>query len=296
MSVDIITDRPHARTRVVDARTWLASFAIATIFGLGVAMQRWFAYRGPNKPPSFWDPRYVQTQLIPWYAWAVIAPLLMLLLDRLPWGELRAWRRAALYSGIAALAIVAQAMVAGFALGWWWSFPSLIPMDPAWHVADELRNRSTLSLLIVWLIAATYHARVRATVASTSPVPTAPPPPLTIPAVAAEKALAPGPLALRGADRVWFVEPSDIDWIEADGDYVVVHVGATRHRVREPISSIERRIPAAQLVRVSRSAIVNLSAIREMQRWFRGNFVIILRDGTRVITGAKYRDQLTRRI
>src|SRR5690349_16698607 len=169
----MVTDHPHARARIVGASTWLASFAIATVFGLGVAFQRWFAYRGPNKPPSFWDARYVQPQLIPWYAWAVIAPLLMLLLDRLPWGELRAWRRAALYLGLGALAITAQAMVTGLALGWWWSFPNPIPMDPAWHIADELRNRSALSLLIVWLIAATYHARVRATSATAPQAPAA---------------------------------------------------------------------------------------------------------------------------
>ena len=292
----MVTEHSHERARVVGASTWLASFAIATVFGLGVAFQRWFAYRGPNKPPSFWDARFVQPQLIPWYAWALIAPLLMLLLDRLPWGELRTWRRAALYAGVGALAIAAQAMIAGFALGWWWSFPNIIPMDPAWHIADELRTRSALSLLIVWLIAATYHARVRAASVMAPPTPAAPPPPSNTSTAVETPAVPQGPLALRGADRVWFVEPSDIDWIEADGDYVVVYVGATRHRVREPISSIERRVSPTQLVRVSRSAIVNLSAIREMQRWFRGNFVIILRDGTRVITGAKYRDRLTRRI
>ena len=305
----MVTDLSRERTRVVNASTWLASFAIATVFGLGVAVQRWYAYRGPNKPPSFWDARYIQPQLIPWYAWAVLAPLLMLLFHRLPWGELRAWRRAALYLGVGVLAIVTQAMITGLALGWWWSFPSLIPMDPGWHVADELRNRTTLSLLIVWLIVATYHARVRATAAVvTPPESLSPLPPLAAPAP--EPAAPPtqtstavetptilqGPLTLRGADRVWFVDPSDIDWIEADGDYVIVYVGATRHRVREPISSIERRVPAGQLVRVSRSAIVNLTAVREMQRWFRGNFVIILRDGTRVITGAKYRHRLIRRV
>jgi hypothetical protein len=294
----MLTDSTRERARIVDARTWLASFAIATILGLAVAFQRWNVYRGPNKPPSFWDPRYVQPQLIPWYAWAVIAPLLMLLLHRFPWGELRAWRRAALYAAVGALAIITQAMLTGLALGWWWSFPNLIPMDPAWHVADELRSRSTLSLLIVWLIAATYHVRARATAATTPPAsPSLAPPAPPAPDIAVDTPAVPqGPLALHGADRVWFVEPSDIDWIEADGDYVIVHVGATRHRVREAISSIERRVSPAQLVRVSRSAIVNLSAVREMQRWFRGNFVIILRDGTRVTTGAKYRDRLIRRI
>src|SRR6185503_5933558 len=79
----------HERSRVVGASTWLASFAIATMLGLGVALQRWYAYRGPNKPPAFWDANYIQPQLIPWYAWALIAPLLMLLVHRLPWGALR---------------------------------------------------------------------------------------------------------------------------------------------------------------------------------------------------------------
>jgi len=292
-----VTDRTRERPRVVDATTWLASFAIATILGLGVALQRWYAYRGPNKPPSFWDARNIEPQLIPWYAWAAIAPLLMLLLDRLPWGELRAWRRAALYAAVGVLAIGVQATITGLALGWWWSFPSLIPLDPTWHIADQLRTRTTLSLLIVWLIAATYHVRVRATAAAAAPTQPglAAPPPQSIPPVTVP-AVPQGPLALRGADSVWFVESSDIDWIEADGDYVIVHVGTTRHRIRETISSMERRVPQGQLVRVSRSAIVNLSAVREMQRWFRGNFVIILRDGTRITTGARYRDRLIRRI
>ena len=281
------------RPRVVDATTWLASFAIATMLGLGVALQRWYTYRGPNKPPSFWDARNIQPQLIPWYAWALLAPLLMLLFARLPWGELRAWRRAGLYAAVGVVAIGAQATITGLALGWWWSFPNLIPMDPAWHIAYELRTRTTVSLLIVWLIAATYHARARAT--ATTPPALDAPPPQPIPSVATPAVLQ-GPLTLRGADRVWFVDPADIDWIEADGDYLIVHVGTTQHRIRETISSMERRVPPEQLVRVSRSAIVNLSAIREMQRWFRGNFVIILRDGTRVTTGARYRDRLTRRI
>ena len=161
---------------MVDATTWLASFAIATMLGLGVALQRWYAYRGPDKPPSFWDARNIQPQLIPWYAWAAIAPLLMLLFHRLPWGELRPLRRAALYAAVGVLAIGAQATITGLALGWWWAFPKLIPMDPAWHIADQLRTRTTVSLLIVWLIAATYHARVRATPTATPPTPPAVPP------------------------------------------------------------------------------------------------------------------------
>ncbi len=292
----------HQRPRFVGARTWLACFVIATVLGIGVALQRWSAYHGPNKP-AFWNAEVIQPQLIPWYAWAAIAPLIMIALDRLPWGELRAWRRAALYVVLAILAISLHAAITGLALGWWWSFPSPIPVAPAWHIADQLRNRTTLSLLVVWLIAATYHARARASAlpaAQQLQLPPVPPVP-AVPAVPAVPTSQPsavrnGPLALRAADRVWFVDPADIDWIEADGDYVIVHAATAHHRIRETVSSIERRVPSELLVRVSRSAIVNLSAVREMQRWFRGNFVIILRDGTRLTTGARYRDRIVRRI
>ena len=158
---------PADRRRTIGPHTWLASFAIATVFGLVVALQRWYGNTGPNKPPSFWDARVIQPQLIPWYAWAAIAPLLMLVLDRLPLRELRAWRRAALYAALAIVAIVVQATLAGFALGWWWSFPSPVPVNPAWHIAFELRNRIAVSALIVWLITATYHATVRASRSAT---------------------------------------------------------------------------------------------------------------------------------
>jgi two-component system LytT family response regulator len=99
---------------------------------------------------------------------------------------------------------------------------------------------------------------------------------------------------LRTGDRIAFVDPADIVWIEADGDYVIVHVGTAKHRIRETISALEQALSPEQFVRVSRSAIVNLSSVREMQRWFRGNFVVVLRDGTRVTTGARYRDRIAR--
>jgi hypothetical protein len=297
---------PAERQRTVRAQTWVASFAIATLVGLGFALQRWYAFNGPDKPPSFWDARVIPPQLIPWFAWGAIAPLLMIALDRLPWRAMPAWRRVALYAALALVAIVVQATLTGLALGWWWSFPNPIPRDPSWHIADQLRNRTTVSLLIVWLITAMYHASVRASrapVAETTPLAAAPvgiaapPAPPPAPAMPAPVQASPtGPMALRTADRIWFVDPRTIDWIEADGDYVVVHVGTASHRIRETISSIEQRVPADLLVRVSRSAIVNLSSVREMQRWFRGNFIVILRDGTRVTTGARYRDRLIRRI
>lgn len=276
-------DGAASRSHALHATTWVACFGIATVLGLLAALQRWVAYRGTDWA-SFWDSRFIQPQLIPWYAWAVLAPVVMLALERPPVGDTRRWRRVAFYLGIAVVAILAHAVVTGFALGWWWSFPSLIPTDPGWHIADQLSTRASVSLLVVWLIVATWFARSRAVAAPSIPGP-APPAAAVVP---------PGPLALRTADRIAFVDPADIDWIEADGDYVIVHARAATHRIRETITAMETAVSPDQFVRVSRSAIVNVGSVREMQRWFRGNFVFVLRDGTRVTTGARYRDRLAR--
>jgi hypothetical protein len=267
----------------------------ASLLGVTLAWQRWMAWRSAEKP-SFWSAEYLQPAMIPWYAWALIAPILVLVLDQVASAEMTRRRRVASYAGLAFLTIALHTVVASFALGWWWSFPNPIPMDPVWHIMDQLRNRATMSVLVVWVIAATYLATRRTS--------TAPP----IVAIAgpgdtlqssdpdpSPVALA-GPIALKAADRVWFVDPTQIAWVEADGDYVVVHAAQKQLRIREPISALEQRLPLGEFVRVSRSAIVNLSAIREVQRWFRGNFVVILRDRTKVTTGARYRDRLTGRI
>lgn len=280
--------------RSVTAQTWLVCVGGASLLGITLAWQRWIAWRWPDKP-SFWSAEYLPPAMIPWYVWALIAPILVLLLDQVASTAMTTRQRLARYAGLAVLAIALHTVVASFALGWWWAFPNPIPVDPGWHIMDQLRNRAMLSVLVVWIIAATYLATRRA--ATTPPLAAAPGPYAAPPSARRDPpSTASGPITLKGADRVWFVDPQDIAWVEAQGDYVVVHTARQAYRTREPISAIEQRLPAAGFVRISRSAIVNLSAIREVQRWFRGNFVVILRDGTRVTTGARYRDRLAGRI
>jgi two-component system LytT family response regulator len=60
--------------------------------------------------------------------------------------------------------------------------------------------------------------------------------------------------------------------------------------VRESMQSLEVRLERATFRRVHRSAIVNSRQIREVQPWFRGDYVIILRRGARVVSGRTYRD------
>ncbi len=89
-------------------------------------------------------------------------------------------------------------------------------------------------------------------------------------------------LAVRTGDRVRFIRTEDIDWIEASGNYVVVHAGAERHTLRETLGSLEARLSPACFQRLSRSAVANIDRIREIQPLARGEPVAILHGGARI--------------
>jgi two-component system LytT family response regulator len=65
-------------------------------------------------------------------------------------------------------------------------------------------------------------------------------------------------ITVRDRNRVRFVKTSEIDWIEASGNYVVLHSGKENHVVRETLAAFEQQLSPKEFVRVSRSAIVNL--------------------------------------
>jgi two-component system, LytTR family, response regulator len=99
-------------------------------------------------------------------------------------------------------------------------------------------------------------------------------------------------LVIRDAGRVFFLGLSEIDWIEAAGNYVRVHAGKQAHLVRHTISGMLAKVPASEFLRVSRSAIVNLKRVREVQPLFNGCFVFILQSGVRVESSRRYRRQI----
>ena len=101
-------------------------------------------------------------------------------------------------------------------------------------------------------------------------------------------------LAVRDAGRIVFLRPDEIDWIEAEGNYVRLHVGKESHLLRETMNSTEARLASKQFLRVSRSSIVNLERVTEWQPLFHGDSVVILRDGTRLTVSRVYRESLDR--
>ncbi len=85
---------------------------------------------------------------------------------------------------------------------------------------------------------------------------------------------------VRNEQHLDVVPTTDVDWLGAAGNYVVIHAGRETHVLRESLSSIEQRLDAGQFVRVSRSALVNLNRIKSVITPADGGAGVVLRDGT----------------
>ena len=100
--------------------------------------------------------------------------------------------------------------------------------------------------------------------------------------------------AVRENDRVRFVAASDVDYVEADANYVVLHQGPLRHRVRLTLRGLLPRLPADQFVQIHRGVIVNLTKIREVQAWFGGDYLAILTTGEQLRVSRTFAPRLLR--
>ncbi len=83
-----------------------------------------------------------------------------------------------------------------------------------------------------------------------------------------------------------------LDWIEAAGNYVRLHVGKEDHLLRETLTALEKKLDPARFVRIHRSTIVNLDRIRELQPAFHGDYIIVLKDGAELALSRSCRDKL----
>jgi len=101
---------------------------------------------------------------------------------------------------------------------------------------------------------------------------------------------------IKSGGRVFFVRAEEIDWIEAAGNYVKLHVGNEAHLFRETMNALEAKLHTDTFYRIHRSHIVNIERVRELQPWFNGEYVVFLKDGTRLTLSRGYREKLQERI
>jgi two-component system LytT family response regulator len=103
-------------------------------------------------------------------------------------------------------------------------------------------------------------------------------------------------LVVKSGGRLFFLRTDEIDWVEASGNYVRLHVGTTSHLLRETMNAIEGRLDPEKFFRIHRCRIVNMERIQEMQPWLNGEYVVVLRTGTRLTLSRGYREKLQERL
>ena len=92
--------------------------------------------------------------------------------------------------------------------------------------------------------------------------------------------------------RSIFIRTEEIDWIEADRNYIRLHVRGRTHLLRENLSRIESTLDPAKFCRIHRSSIVNIDRIQAVESLSRGEYLVVLHDGTKLTSGRSYRRNL----
>ena len=97
---------------------------------------------------------------------------------------------------------------------------------------------------------------------------------------------------VKSGGRVLVVPLEEVDWIEAAGDYIRLHVSDKVHLVRETIGAVEAQLDPQRFARIHRSTIINLERIRELHPYFNREYIVILKNGTKLKLSRTYRDHL----
>ena len=99
-------------------------------------------------------------------------------------------------------------------------------------------------------------------------------------------------LAVRSGGKILFMEADEVDWFRAAENYVEIHSGQTNHLLHVTMNALEESLDPVMFVRIHRSVIVNIKRIRHLEPNAHGEYVITLRDGTRLQSGRTYADRL----
>lgn len=99
-------------------------------------------------------------------------------------------------------------------------------------------------------------------------------------------------LMLKSGEEILFLKTAEIDWIEAAGNYVNLHLGKKAYLYRETMNHLEQQLDPRKFVRIHRSRIVNVERICKLQSWSHGEYVIIMKDDTELLLTRTYRENL----
>jgi len=95
--------------------------------------------------------------------------------------------------------------------------------------------------------------------------------------------------------RILFVAAKEIDWIEAEGNYLHVHAGNREHVLRQTLTDLEKQLNPGDFLRIHRSTIVNVRRIKEIRTWFHGYHRVLLENGTE-LRMSRYQHEVARKL
>lgn len=98
-------------------------------------------------------------------------------------------------------------------------------------------------------------------------------------------------LVVKSVGRVFFLKTDEIDWIEAAGNYLKLHVGRESHLIRETMNAIEAKLDPDKFLRIHRSTIVNIDRIKELHPMFSGDYDVVLQTGAKITLSRNYRER-----
>jgi two-component system LytT family response regulator len=99
-------------------------------------------------------------------------------------------------------------------------------------------------------------------------------------------------LVIKSNERVFVLKTDEIDWIEAEGNYVRIHFGKQSSLMRETLTHLIAQLDPRKFPRIHRSRLVNIDRIQELQQWGRRDWMIILRGGAELRLSRNYRERL----
>ena len=99
-------------------------------------------------------------------------------------------------------------------------------------------------------------------------------------------------ILLKSSGEIFFLKAEEIDWIEAEGDYMKFHVNGRAHLMRETMARLEARLDPKHFIRIHRSTIVNIDRLRKLSPSFAGEYAVILHDGTKLKLSRGYHERI----
>ena len=99
-------------------------------------------------------------------------------------------------------------------------------------------------------------------------------------------------LVLRDGGRVLVLDPEEVRWIAAEGDYLRIHEGRKSHLVRYTMTAMEGQLDPARFARIHRSTLVNVDQVQEIRPDGDRHFRVVLKDGTLLRSSRGYRDRV----